>query len=267
MKKIVIPLLIISLLANVVWFWNPFAPTVDRTPTFHPFEVNPNLTLESLVENGYSCYSMPCGMIIFGKWQGDTLISYQIDVDCQDYSGSWEEEQWQLLELELEEEEMIPQAVAEEDTNAIEIPEPDTPVTYNPHMSQFAEDVAENPYYPFELNEIKGCYQEVLSRSYSFDTDTIDSTALVGFIERYGGRVIDYNLEKNTHRGGSITVYHEKNDLYFVCRLYDNRYDEDSLSPRWSFAIISDIPLLDVARMKKKEAWETKKRRYYYPEE
>jgi hypothetical protein len=79
MSRKLLYLLLISIGINVfVFFKYVDLHEADSTPHWKPFEINSNVTLESLVQDGYRCVSMDCGYVYFGKSIGDTIISYYI---------------------------------------------------------------------------------------------------------------------------------------------------------------------------------------------
>ncbi len=78
--RILFPLIFIGHLGLLLWLG--YKEPIDRKPIWEPFEFNPNINLESLVEEGFRFSHMPCGMVHFAKTIGDTTMSYYIDYEC-----------------------------------------------------------------------------------------------------------------------------------------------------------------------------------------
>lgn len=201
-------------------------------PPWHPFEVRSDLTLDDLVADGYRLSDMPCGMVHFAKTLGDTTIRYWINIDCTDYSGKYIEPE--RPDLEFIEEEIVP-LDASADTISSEtkqIPES------NPWMLQSQED----PYWPFDADEVRGCHQHLNVRYYSFTMETIDSLAIRLWVEQHGG--IMYSEDWTCSIGGYFIVKHLMNNLLFDCSISRERDQEGNFLP-WKFKITTDIPFLD----------------------
>jgi hypothetical protein len=78
-RTIWIWLLLISLFCNL-WLLTPNStkPREGDTPSNNPFILSPNLTLKSLINDGYRFLSMPCAQVQYSKTFGDTTIQYEV---------------------------------------------------------------------------------------------------------------------------------------------------------------------------------------------
>ena len=68
----------------------------DRTPIFHPFDVNFNISEKNLIDNGY--FSIPEDVSLLGKRIGDTLIYYQLHAE---YMYQSNEVYWRNCEIRI----------------------------------------------------------------------------------------------------------------------------------------------------------------------
>ena len=59
--------------------------TSSKNPPWHPFKIDSELTINSLVESGYRCESIPCGQPQFVLRKGDTLIQYDVSSVMTNY--------------------------------------------------------------------------------------------------------------------------------------------------------------------------------------
>ncbi|MGD1847208.1 MAG: hypothetical protein ACFB10_17595 [Salibacteraceae bacterium] len=185
--------------------------TVDRSPHWHPFEVNSALTLEALVEDGYRFAAAPCGQVQFIKTVGDNSIQYEVEITCP-------------IEAEIS----SCDKVSEEKT--------------------LEETIAKNPYYPFCINDIQGCKEIISWRLYHLKLGkTIDSLKIIQLVESFGGYVRSIGNGWTTATGGNVLVYYAPNELLFYC-LIQKEYEVDSLGnpidSTFVFSIADRIPNL-----------------------
>lgn len=218
---------------------------VDRTPPWHPFKLNSNLTLESLVEDGYRFASMPCGQVQYTKQIGDTIIQYEIEIDCearteQDYEG--------IYAIEDEEDLIIIDSTATPDS------------TRTSDLESLQPEPLENIYYPWDINEIANCYQNVRWRVFTINLgSSIDSSWVRNYIYYKGGHIIDGLGNWDTKHGGSLLVQGDYlSNLYFVCHLSEE-YNDLEDETNWQFTIYRHIPFLDQNATNEEKAWRDKK--------
>lgn len=233
MRKIIITIFLISLLVNAFLIYLLLKPEqVDRTPPWHPFELNSELTLESIVEDGYRFVAMPCGQVQYLKQVGDTSIQYEVEVDCNKYVKKFR---------------------AEPEFNGEDIPE-DTATDSSKKAQGIEEVVAENKYYPWYPEEIKGCYQNINWRVFTISLGPkIDTLALRKYIEQNGGYIMESTENWNSPKGGSFMVHHFESKLYFHCTVRNENIHQ-SEEVNWQFRITRHIPHLDQKSiMKEKE--------------
>lgn len=81
-KKLKIVVLAISILIVLGLCYSFWINRIDKTPIFDPFEINYNVTENSLLKAGYT--PIPEDVPLLGKQNGDTLISYQMDYEYDD---------------------------------------------------------------------------------------------------------------------------------------------------------------------------------------
>ena len=67
---------------NLVLIYYYLKNRIDDTPLFDPFEINYSVTEKSLLKNGYLPVS-GVDVPMLEKQFGDTLISYQLDYECE----------------------------------------------------------------------------------------------------------------------------------------------------------------------------------------
>ena len=229
-----------SAILNIALLYFLFSKSenIDRTAYWHPFELNSNLNLKSIVKDGYKFSSMPCGQVQYTKQIADTIIQYEVEIDCKKYKGKYVREIY-TEEVEIED-------VFESNSN-------NTAKTWE-------EKIAENKYYPWELNEIKNCYQEINWRIYTvnFGKD-LDLEKVRDLIYKKGGDIIMENWNKET--GGNAIVYYRDNSLYFNVNIIKEEFTENNKT--WVFQIIKTIPYLD-SEKKRKNTEQQKKRDKYY---
>jgi hypothetical protein len=79
LKIVVFAIFILIVLGLCYSFW---VNRIDKTPIFDPFEINYNVTENSLLKAGYA--PIPEDVPLLGKQNGDTLIYYQMDYECDD---------------------------------------------------------------------------------------------------------------------------------------------------------------------------------------
>ncbi|MBK8227042.1 MAG: hypothetical protein IPK70_07685 [Flavobacteriales bacterium] len=211
-----------------------FRSRTPVAPPWHPFELRSDLTLDDLVADGYRVSDMPCGMIHFAKTLGDTTIRYYVDVDCVNWSNPREARQ--ALNPEVVEEELV-EIVPSSDTGSARVSE----INW---VEEWSKHSAENPYWPFDGDMVRGCHQEILWRHYWFTMDVIDSLAVRRFVAQHEGWM--YNEQWDCEQGGVFMVGHASR-LDFACRIHRN-FDVDSNVLPWRFEITTSIPFLDHAR-------------------
>jgi len=251
---------------TVLSLWGPWK-VAERSkriiPPWHPFELRSGLTLDDLVADGYRVSDMPCGMVHFSKTIGDTTIRYWVNIDCEDYRGKHNPQL--VLDMIIEEEvipseeEIIPSI---DETNRIGMeqdPKAERPANKDTR-SPWHEEVALDPYWPFDRNAARHCYQHIYWRHYWFTMETIDSMAIKYFAERYG--CFTYDEQWNCSNGGSFKVSNPLNNLSFHCviELVD---PYDTANSRWQLKMIDHIPFLDHAQYEKHLERERKRKRYF----
>ena len=240
MNKGKLIIFISSAILNIALLYFLFSKSenIDRTPYWHPFELNSNLNLKSIVKDGYKFASMPCGQVQYAKQIADTIIRYGIEIDCKEYKGKYI---WEIYTEEVEIEEA-------------------SESNLNNTFKTWEEEIAENKYYPWELNEIKDCYQEINWRVYSVNFgENLDLEKVRDFIYKKDGNIVMENWNKET--GGNAIVYYRKNLLYFSINLSKEEFTKNNGT--WVFQIIKTIPYLD-AEKKRKNSEQQKKRDKYY---
>lgn len=224
----------------------------DPIPPFHPFEVRSDLTLESLVSDGYRLSGTPCGQPIFSKTIGDTTISYDLSrIDCKSYEGKHEREPLYLEEIEMSVD------TAKSVQNEIEIePQPKEP--------WFQKYVDANPYYPFDPDSIKNCFSDIRWRGFQMGLVNLDSNEIISMLKSYDGTITESDW--NTKIGGIITVYYEPLDIIFLCSIRPKEQDEiynESEIYNWFFEIRSAIPMLDHERIEEDRKRKIKIQEFY----
>jgi hypothetical protein len=219
---------------------------VDRTPFWHPFELNSELTLESIVENGYRFAFMPCGQVQYTKQIGDTIIQYEVEIDCNKYNGKY-----QRPTEYVEEDESKENTLTKEKSKNTQI------------SRTFEEEREENKYYPWKLGEISDCYQDISYRVFTISLgSSIDSSFVRNFVSKNGGYILSTTESWDTKSGGSFMVSHEESDLHFYCNLRSENY-YDTEETNWQFEIVSSIPRLNQKSIIKEKNWQEKKNKYY----
>ncbi|PKH50947.1 hypothetical protein CXF68_09740 [Tenacibaculum sp. Bg11-29] len=233
-----------SAILNIALLYFLFSKSenIDRTPYLHPFELNSNLNLKSIVKNGYKFASMPCGQVQYTKQIADTIIQYEVGIDCDKYEGKYE------MFMFPEEEEI------EEETEG----KSDLKTTYI--SKTLEEEIAENKYYPWELKEIENCYQEIKWRVYTinFGKD-LDLEKVRNFIYKKGGNIVNENWNKE--KGGNAIVYYRNNSLYFNIGISKDEFSENNKT--WVFNITRTIPYLDFEKIRKNTEQQKKRDKYY----
>ncbi|WP_075342781.1 hypothetical protein [Tenacibaculum agarivorans] len=222
-------ILFVSIIINLFYFYNA-TNKVSAEPYWHPFHLNSHLTLKSLVKNGYKFESMPCGQVQYAKQLGDTVIQYEVLIDCKKYKGKY-----------------IPSYV-----NGIE-------EDYEYDLDNTKE---KNPYYPFNINEISGCYESIHWRVFYVNFgETLDVDKIKNFIYEKGGIIVTEELDGR--EGWSGVVYNREDDLYFVCNVNKDFFWNNEKKKTWVFSIIRSIPFLDQKQKQKKVEYRNKRDRYY----
>lgn len=216
-----------------------FRSRTPVAPPWHPFELRSDLTLDDLVADGYRVSDMPCGMVHFSKSIGDTSIRYWINIDCETYEGKYEPEPQLLLEMnDTIEVEVIPSGTEHAETANTEDGASISP-------SPFSGLSMQNPYWPFDADSVRDCYQYHYYRHYWFTMLTVDSLAIRRFVERHGGEI---RHEKwNCSAGGQLEVHYEPNNMVFQCSIAREIDHEGNFLP-WEFEMITSIPFIDHTR-------------------
>ncbi|WP_299137019.1 hypothetical protein [uncultured Tenacibaculum sp.] len=243
-RKIKLIIITTSIMLNLVLCYFLFfkKDKIDRIPPWHPFKLNSNLNLKSIVENGYKFDSSPCGQVQYTKQIADTIIQYEVGIDCNDYKGQYDYSS--TLGIDIEEED-------ENSQNSKEV------ITSKENFKTIEEMISENKYYPWNIKEINNCFQQIKWRVFTIKLGKkIDSLSLKKFIYRKGGRVINLTKVWNSKNGGSFMVYHTESNLYFLCSL---SYREDN----WEFKIIRTIPFLDQKLIKEDKEYRIKRDNYF----
>lgn len=209
--------------------------SLPSAPTWHPFKVDKNLTLDQLVKDGYRLQSMIGGMPQFYKQIGDTTILYDLsNLDCYfKYNNEGELIYNPLPEnnptYAIEEEEITPK---ENVSSKIHIeansPTSDTLVnTYQHSAEQWRLQSTANPYFPWDKDSIRDCFQGISYSQYSITLKDIDSSEIVQFIERFDG-IIQDSSNWNTQQGEIIYVLYPPVGKVYPVRvekeLYLNQY-------------------------------------------
>ncbi len=225
-------LLIVSILLNGILLYLLFRPeAIDRIPPWHPFQLNSDLTLGSIVDDGYRFASMPCGQVQYTKPLGDTIIQYEVEVDCRSYHGKHEPN------FEFGGDEVIPDLNEGERTQE-EIEQEKL------SARNWEAAVKSNAYYPWTPNEIEGCYQNINWRVFTIVLgQTIDSLFIEDYIRSKDGVVNEHLSDWNARDGGNIVVYYPATSIYFQCSLSRDWSSEES--EQWEFRIVRTIPDLD----------------------
>lgn len=222
-----------------------------RVPPWHPFELRADLTLDDLVADGYRLSDMPCGMVHFAKTVGDTTIRYWVNIDCEDYSGKYV--QPSLTELELNQEELLAQPADPLDSSSIDAQRSPAP---DPWELQRQQD----PYWPFDAEEVRQCYQHFYWRHYWFTMASIDSSAILRFVRQHGGLI--YAEDWNCSSGGRFSVTNLNNNLVFDCSISRDQELDGNYLP-WKLTLITGIPFLDQERYEAHLEREKRKAEYY----
>ncbi len=238
---VIISSIILNLILSYFLFFN--TEKVNRIPPWHPFKLNSNLTLKSIVKDGYRFDSSPCGQVQYIKQIADTVIQYQVGIDCFDYKGVYEHS----MILGIEEDEDL-------ESSKTKIISQEKPKTRE-------EMIAENKYYPWNIETTKNCYQKIDWRVFYFSLGAkIDSLFIKKYIENKGGNIVRSTERWNSKEGGSFMVYNPENNLYFLCDLTNNK--TDSLDS-YDFSITRYIPNLDQKLTAKDKEQQIKRDTYY----
>lgn len=220
---------------------------VDRTPPWHPFKLNSELTLESVVKDGYRFASIPCGQVQYTKQIGDTIIQYEVEVDCMEYKG-----QYQPFTEDLPDEEIVTLNSSEEEE-----------LKSDKQKDTWEEERVLNKYFPWNLNEINDCYQKINWRVFTISLGTaIDSSFVRNYVQNKGGYIMESTGKWNSYSGGSFMVNYHDSNLYFFCTISNENYN-DSENANWLFQIVRYIPQLDNKSIMKEKEWQKKKEKYY----
>jgi len=222
-------LLFISIGINIYLITQLSSENIDQKPRWHPFELNPNLTLKSLVDEGYKFGAMPCGQVQYFKTIGDTTIQYEVGIDCHSYNKKFK---WLHEMLDM--------------------------------GSRYSnkEISKDDPFYPFDYQHVKNCYQGINLRYFCFEMIEPNREEIKKFIESKHGHIVyeDWNEDGS----GAIRVYNSKDRLYFYCAIteesfFDGRKEESY----WQFSIASEMPFLDTNRMRFEEERKRKRDEYW----
>ena len=227
-----------------------FRSRTPVVPPWHPFELRCDLTLDDLVADGYRVSDMPCGMVHFSKSVGDTTIRYWINIQCETYEGKYEPQE--LVFLESDESEVIPSLDQVPDTSRVE--QSTNPVNF------WGEEAALDPYWPFDADGVRKCYQHHYWRHYWFTMAAIDSMSIRRFVERHGGDIIFEQW--NCTVGGQLVVHYSPSNLTFVCKLGHEQDQHGQYLP-WEFEMITSIPFIDHTRYEEHLKRERKRAVFY----
>ena len=223
-------------------------PDVNHTPIWHPFKLNSNITLEALVMDGYRCFGTPCGQPQFFKTIGDTTIQYDVgQINC-DLDGG--HDNYQLIGYGLGELDPSIEVKNQNSETYRDTLLSDSEI-HDQEVEMWKDRHAINPYFPYDINEVRDCYQGINWRIYTIKLQGIDSLAIVDFVKRNGGYFSAFE-DWNAKDGGSFLVNHYKSDLFFIC----------FISPK-EFSIIRSIPHLDQSRELLERKREEKSANYY----
>ncbi|MGB1042153.1 MAG: hypothetical protein ACPGU6_02070 [Tenacibaculum sp.] len=236
--------LIILIFINITLCYFLFLKTenIDRKPPWHPFKLNSNLTLKSIVKDGYRFDSSPCGQVQYIKQIADTIIQYEVGIDCKDYKGKHTPNMFPIDESEDE--------IESEKEN-------------NSKTKTLEQIIAKNKYHPWNIKDIKNCYQKINWRVYTIDLGKkIDSLSIKNFINNKGGTIIHLEKKWNTKKGGDFMVLHRDSNLYFHCSIDKKNYDGFKRE-NWCFQIIRTIPFLDQKLINKEKKQKLKRDNYY----
>jgi hypothetical protein len=221
-----------------------------RVPPWHPFEVRSDLRLDDLVADGYRFWDMPCGMVHFSKTIGDTTIRYGINISCETYEGKYVREPLELSDYLEDSVEPSDSAAAEEEaTRSAKLWE----------LQRLRE-----PYWPFDPDSVRNCYQTNTWRHYWFTMETIDSLAIRQFVENHGGFLFAEHWNSTT--GGEFMVGTTTNHLTFSCSIERDHDHEGNYLP-WEFVMITKIPFLDQARYEEDLERDRRRAAFYDPGE
>lgn len=219
---------------------------LDRTPPWHPFILNSELTLKSIVKNGYRFESMPCGQVQYTKQLGDTIIQYEITIDCEKYEGKY-----------------LPSKEIFEEKNNIKDMQNIAELNSVEKSKILEEEITANKFYPWKLDEIDNCYQKISWRVFNISLGkSIDSIFIRDYVHNKGGYIIESTENWNTLEGGDFMVSHNDSNLYFLCTLVYDTY-ENQQEKKWQFRIIRNIPHLNQKSIMKQKSWQNKRTQYY----
>ena len=240
MRKGKLITLISSAILNVVLLYYIFLKpeNIDRTAYWHPFELNSNLNLKSIVKDGYKFKDMPCGQVQYVKQIADTIIQYEVKIDCKRYKGKYKPE------------------IFTDEVKVDDISESNS----NNAFKTREEEIAKNKYYPWKLNEIKDCYQKINWRVYSVNLGkNLDLKKVRNFIFKKGGDLIMEDWNNNT--GGNAIAYYRENSIYFQVNISKDVFKNKGKT--WVFKIIRTIPYLDFEQKQKNDEQQKKREKYY----
>ncbi|MBJ2175299.1 hypothetical protein JBL43_13680 [Aureibaculum sp. A20] len=200
--------------------------------------------MKSIVKDGYRFTSMPCGQVQFTKQIADTLIQYEVTIDCNKYDGKY-----QPLSEGNEE-----QVVLMDNQNNNKI--------HSEKQSKKLEDeITNNKFYPWKFDNIKDCYQNISWRVFNISLGSaIDSSFIRTYVHKKGGDIIESTENWDTKTGGNFMVSHNESSLYFFCTLIN---DNNQKEEKWEFRIIRTIPKLDQKLFIKEKEWQNKRTEYY----
>lgn len=210
MLRLLTAFLTISLLLNIILICSG-DKDIDIKPPWEPFELNSNLTLKSIVEDGYRFGAMPCGQVQFVKTIADTSIQYEVHVDCKNYSKWWN-------------------TLFTDETEAL-----------------WKRKNVNDPYYPFTQNEVSACYERINWRIYRVRMSKPNISKIRTLIEKKNCQILTDTEKWDDDIGGNFIVYNPESYLYFQCTISKrNSYNNEILEDLdWEFKTISSIPYLD----------------------
>lgn len=233
MKKEIKVFIILFVFATTIFLYLICKPEkVDRRAPWHPFKLNSELTLKSIVKDGYRFNSSPCGFVQYTKELGDTIIQYEVYVDCNKYKKKYSTPF--LADLKTFMNSNIKANLIPKKAN-----------------KTIEEEITENKFYPWNINEISNCYQKINWRVFTIHLGkTLDYECIRDFVFKKNGYIINDTIKWNADGSGSFMVYHSDSYLYFYCTITNNKRNNDTEND-WEFQIIRHIPSLNQKTIQK----------------
>ena len=206
-------LLFLSLLVSaiLVFFYLSKRDKAHK-PIWHPFIVEKNITLESVVEDGFSFASMPCGQIQYSKTIADTTIQYEIDIDC---SNTW----YNLLLYPNIESDSFHYTSREKNGKI------------------YKGSIERNKYYPWDIEQVRNCKHKANYSWYIVNLgQSIDSIKVVEFVEKNQAS-IESSSNWNSEEGGSFLAYSYHTKLSFSCEIKYQNVDYPDSTYNWVLTV------------------------------